>query len=255
MRVNWRAPILICLLMGIAGCSTTTPQGYATCVAGWTVLGGAAGSAGSGGGAVIGGAAVGAGVSLLVCQPPAEPEPVVMAVADSDGDGVDDDRDRCPDTPPSVEVDASGCPLDSDRDGVPDYLDRCPNTPAGVEVDERGCAVPNEVILTVDRLNFAFDSAELDSAAKRALDAAVPLIKANSTAQLDVVGHTDTSGPEAYNQILSERRAQAAVDYLVSQGVNASQLRARGMGESSPAVSNDTRSGREQNRRVELVVR
>jgi OOP family OmpA-OmpF porin len=58
---------------------------------------------------------------------------------DSDGDGVNDDRDRCPDTPPGVPVDNDGCPKDSDGDGVNDDRDRCPDTPAGVPVDSDGC--------------------------------------------------------------------------------------------------------------------
>ena len=152
-------------------------------------------------------------------------------------------------------MDSNGCALDTDGDGVPDHLDECPHTPAAVEVDERGCPVKDEVILTVDRMNFAFDSAQLDATAKAALDEAVTVIKSHSAVQLDVVGHTDTSGPEAYNQGLSERRAQAVVDYLVSRGVAASQLRAVGRGEGEPIASNDTRDGRERNRRVELVVR
>jgi OOP family OmpA-OmpF porin len=179
----------------------------------------------------------------------------MAAPADSDGDGVSDDQDRCPNTPSGVEVDMRGCPLDSDGDGVADYQDRCPNTAANTKVDAQGCPVKDEVILTVDRLNFAFDSAELDSKARAALDAAVAVIKDHSGVALDVVGHTDNSGPQEYNQRLSERRAQAAVDYLVSKGVDRNQLRARGMGETSPAVSNDTRDGRQRNRRVELVVR
>lgn len=60
---------------------------------------------------------------------------------DADGDGVPDGLDKCPDTPPGVQVDARGCPLDTDGDGVPDYLDQCPGTPPGVEVDAQGCAL------------------------------------------------------------------------------------------------------------------
>jgi OmpA-OmpF porin, OOP family len=63
---------------------------------------------------------------------------------DSDGDGVPDRDDKCPNTPPGVQVDARGCPLDSDGDGVPDHLDQCPNTPAGVQVDARGCPLDSD---------------------------------------------------------------------------------------------------------------
>ena len=93
------------------------------------------------------------------------------APKDSDGDGVPDKRDKCPDTPPGVQVDEHGCPLDRDGDGVPDYLDKCPdtpglakfdgcpdtdgdgvpdhldkcpNTPPGVQVDEHGCPLDSD---------------------------------------------------------------------------------------------------------------
>jgi OOP family OmpA-OmpF porin len=148
-----------------------------------------------------------------------------------------------------------GCALDSDDDGVADYLDRCPNTPAGATVDENGCPVAGEVVFTVDRLTFAFDSAELDSAGRSALDAAVAVLADHPEVGIDVVGFTDSTGPEAYNQKLSERRAQAAVAYLVGKGVPASQLRAVGRGEAEPVASNSTDDGRAQNRRIELVVR
>jgi len=63
---------------------------------------------------------------------------------DSDGDGVPDYRDKCPDTPKGVAVDANGCPIDSDGDGVPDYLDKCPDTPKGVAVDANGCPLDSD---------------------------------------------------------------------------------------------------------------
>jgi outer membrane protein OmpA-like peptidoglycan-associated protein len=63
---------------------------------------------------------------------------------DADGDGVPDYLDMCPNTPEGVQVDASGCPLDSDGDGVPDYLDQCPNTPEGIAVDVNGCPLDSD---------------------------------------------------------------------------------------------------------------
>ncbi|MFT4769075.1 MAG: OOP family OmpA-OmpF porin [Glaciecola sp.] len=248
---------LFVLLMAIAltACSSVTERDYETCIVGTSALGGAIGASGAGAGAVAG-VAVGAGVGAVICDLE-EPEPMAVAAApsDSDGDGVTDDKDRCPGTPAGAEVDMNGCALDGDGDGVADYKDQCANTPAGVKVDMTGCPVKDEVVLTVDRLGFAFDSATLDAGSRSALDAAVSVIKSHSSVKMDVVGYTDTSGPESYNQKLSERRAQAAVDYLVSQGVDADQLRATGRGEASPVASNDSRDGRERNRRVELVVR
>ena len=149
----------------------------------------------------------------------------------------------------------NGCALDSDGDGVKDYQDDCPNTPAGVVVDSRGCPIKNEIVLTINHVEFAFDSAELDAESRSALDAAVAVIKSHDSVSMDLIGHTDSKGSDAYNQKLSERRARAAVAYLVSKGVRADQLTAVGRGESSPVASNDTDAGRARNRRVELVVR
>ncbi len=246
--------LLLAAASVLAACSSVTEREYEACIAGTSTLGGVVGTGATGAGGLAG-VAVGAGIGAVICDYE-EPEPVVVAAApvDSDGDGVMDDKDRCPNTPAGAEVDMQGCPLDSDGDGVADYKDQCPGTPAGVQVDMSGCPIKDEVVLTVDRLGFAFDSAELDAESKAALDAAVDVIKSHSAVKMDVVGYTDTSGPEAYNLKLSERRAQAAVDYLVSQGIDADQLRAVGRGEADPVASNDTRDGRERNRRVELVV-
>ncbi|MHA7817551.1 MAG: OmpA family protein [Pseudohaliea sp.] len=239
----------LCLLLG--ACSNLTQREYERCIAGVTAIGGAVGGAVSGGSGVLPGAVGGAGFSALWCT---EAEPPPPPPADSDGDGVVDGSDRCPGTPAGARVDARGCALDSDGDGVPDYRDRCARTPAGVTVDDSGCPVKDEVVLTVDEVNFAFDSAELDAASRRALDGIVDTVKAHGGLTLGVIGHTDSTGPEAYNQKLSERRAAAVRDYLVSRGVNADALVASGRGESEPVAGNDTREGRERNRRVELVV-
>lgn len=244
---------LLGLAVLLSACTTTEKRQYEACIVGSSAVGGVVGG---GAGNAVAGVAVGAAAGAVICryEPPA---PVAAAAAplDSDGDGVTDDRDRCPATPRGVEVDMNGCPLDSDSDGVADYRDRCPNTPAGARVDDNGCPVKDEVVLTIDRLNFAFDSAELDASARAALDAAVTVIRDHRDLKMDVVGHTDSSGPEAYNQRLSERRAQAAVDYLVSKGVDRDQLRAVGRGEAQPVADNDSRDGRARNRRVELVIR
>jgi OOP family OmpA-OmpF porin len=69
-----------------------------------------------------------------------------------------------------------------------------------------------------------------------------------------VAGHTDSVGTDQYNQGLSERRANSVRDYLVEQGVRASRLTAVGYGENRPVATNDTADGRQENRRVELVV-
>lgn len=167
-------------------------------------------------------------------------------MADSDGDGVADDKDECPNTPKGVAVTAFGCPLDSDGDGVADFLDRCPGTPAGATVDAEGCA-PSVVAVSTTIDGFAFDSSELSASQMGALDEVAASAGGQS---LEVIGHTDSTGPEAYNQLLSERRAQSAADYLSSKG--ATDLTVVGMGESAPVADNGTSAGRAANRRVEV---
>jgi outer membrane protein OmpA-like peptidoglycan-associated protein len=71
---------------------------------------------------------------------------------------------------------------------------------------------------------------------------------------IDVLGHTDSTGSDAYNQALSERRAQSVSDYLAARGVARARIGIRGYGESQPIASNDTDTGRAENRRVEIKV-
>lgn len=249
--------IVLALAATLAACTTVTERDYEACIAGSSALGGLIGTGTTGAGGLAG-AAAGAGVGAIVCEhdePAPAPAAVVAEPMDSDGDGVYDDSDRCPRTPAGTEVDVRGCALDSDGDGVADYKDNCPNTPAGVKVDLSGCPIKDELVLTVDRLDFDFDSAELDAESKAALDAAVDVIRSHSAVKMDVVGYTDSVGSDAYNQTLSERRAKAAVDYLVSRGVGADHLRSVGRGEADPVASNDSEDGRARNRRVELIVR
>jgi outer membrane protein OmpA-like peptidoglycan-associated protein len=72
--------------------------------------------------------------------------------------------------------------------------------------------------------------------------------------RLQIEGHTDSVGSEEYNQVLSERRADAVRDCLVQQGIDPNSMTARGYGKSMPVTDNATAAGRQQNRRVELVV-
>ncbi|MGB5259299.1 MAG: OmpA family protein [Gammaproteobacteria bacterium] len=103
---------------------------------------------------------------------------------------------------------------------------------------------------------FAFDSDALKPEGMAALDAVEADIRSKgaSVVDIDVVGHTDSVGPEAYNQQLSVRRATTVRDYIVSKGVNPNIIDVSGMGESSPVADNSTKAGRAQNRRVDVKV-
>ena len=184
-------------------------------------------------------------------------QPKVAAVdGDADGDGVKDSMDACPGTPRGVAVDANGCPRDSDGDGVPDYLDKCPGTPSYAKVDADGCEIMDSLSINVTADQFAFDSAELKPAMESTLSDVAAKVKASKGSEmLQVIGHTDSTGPESYNQGLSERRAEAAASYLIGAGVPASQITTMGKGESEPVADNSTREGRSMNRRVEIMTR
>ena len=182
--------------------------------------------------------------------------PVKAMEGDADGDGVPDGRDRCPNTPKGVLVDANGCPKDSDGDGVPDYKDNCPGTPAGAKVDSNGCQIMGNMVINTTADHFDFDSAVLKPKMQQELDTVVNKVQASrGNEMLEVVGHTDSTGPEAYNQGLSERRAQAAADYLTGKGLDGSRITVKGMGESVPVADNATREGRAMNRRVEVITK
>jgi OOP family OmpA-OmpF porin len=101
-------------------------------------------------------------------------------------------------------------------------------------------------------VNFAFNSDQVDAASMVVLEVAAETLKKSSGVRVSVDGFTDSVGADAYNQGLSERRAESVRKILVEKGVPASRLTAMGFGESRPVASNDTEDGRRMNRRVEL---
>ena len=208
---------------------------------------------------------------------PAETAPVQVveappppAIVDSDGDGVPDDQDRCPNTPKGQKVGPDGCPLDSDGDGIPDDQDECPNSPAGAKVlpngcalkgdcrrpkagepvDVNGCALNKNFILK--GVKFEFDSDRLTAESKVILNDVAETLKSYSDITVEVAGHTDDIGTDAYNLGLSERRAIAVKTYLEGRGADGKRLTPVGYGKTTPIDSNQTDEGRENNRRVEF---
>lgn len=139
--------------------------------------------------------------------------------------------------------------MDSDGDGVPDDKDRCPDTRPGVEVDETGC----EIILRLRGALFDFDKSNLKPEAIQILEAALPQLTKHKTKRFEVAGHTDSVGTDEYNLALGTRRAKAVQDYLVEHGIDASRLQVKSYGESQPVADNESKAGRAQNRRVELI--
>ena len=103
-------------------------------------------------------------------------------------------------------------------------------------------------------LLFDFDSDRIKPTAASNLTSLANSLKEYPSTEVVIVGHTDAQGTFEYNQSLSERRAQAAANYIVSQGVARARIRARGLGETEPVASNDTEAGRAQNRRVEIAI-
>jgi outer membrane protein OmpA-like peptidoglycan-associated protein len=101
-------------------------------------------------------------------------------------------------------------------------------------------------------VEFAFNKAELTGSSSVILDVAVDQLELCPKIPMEVDGHTDSVGPEDYNQGLGQRRAEAVKGYLVSKGIRSSRLTARSFGETRPVASNDTDEGRQTNRRVEL---
>jgi outer membrane protein OmpA-like peptidoglycan-associated protein len=157
---------------------------------------------------------------------------------DQDSDGVFDRRDRCPDTPADTPVEHHGCPR--------------PQYPGGVTEP----VVQAEVITLSDAgdVLFATNQSDLTPAAKSQLDALMTRLQGADVSSIKVVGHTDNVGTDAYNQTLSERRANSVADYLLSQGVAPNKVSSEGKGESEPVAENDTEEGRAKNRRVDLHI-
>ena len=120
--------------------------------------------------------------------------------------------------------------------------------------DAELCAAAPKEVIVLKGVNFAFDSADLTPKSKDILDQWVAKLKTEPSNRVELAGHCDERGSVAYNQKLSERRAQSVVDYFVSKGIAANRLKAVGYGKSKPIASNATEEGRAQNRRVELQI-
>jgi OOP family OmpA-OmpF porin len=143
-------------------------------------------------------------------------------------------------------------PPDSDGDGVLDAADQCPNTGAGIAVDLVGC--PRQGSIVLEGIAFEVASDHLTADSQTTLDRLAADLKKYPQLRIELQGHTDSSGSDAFNLQLSQHRAEAVRDFMVKAGVPAGQLVAKGYGESQPATSNATVEGRAKNRRVVMFV-
>jgi outer membrane protein OmpA-like peptidoglycan-associated protein len=110
------------------------------------------------------------------------------------------------------------------------------------------------LVLTLDDVLFEYDKAELKPGALRKLYPLVTFLKENPERNILIEGHTDSIGSESYNLELSERRAEAVESFLLQNGISSTRVITRGYGKSYPVASNSTEAGRQQNRRVEVVI-
>jgi len=205
---------------------------------------------------------------------------------DADGDGVYDANDKCPNKKGTVAN--QGCPGDKDRDGVVDSEDACPNVKGlkrfkgcpdtdndGVVDSKDKCpskagpaannGCPEEIKLStadqkiiddaIKNVEFRTGSAQLKNSSASILTKLAGLLKKYPDYKLTISGHTDNDGKPESNLILSEKRALSCLNFLKTQGINASRMVARGFGDSQPKASNKTATGKRQNRRVEFELK
>ena len=122
---------------------------------------------------------------------------------------------------------------------------------SGVEVERQGDTIN---LVVPGAISFATNSAQLTPNFYASLNQVAGSLKEFPDSNVQIVGHTDSTGPAAYNQQLSVNRANAVVVYLTAQGIDAQRMQALGMGPSQPVADNKTAEGRAQNRRVEIKI-
>jgi outer membrane protein OmpA-like peptidoglycan-associated protein len=186
-------------------------------------------------------------------------------VRDADGDGVLDRDDACIDEA-GVKTDDSttnGCPppKDRDKDGFIDGQDACPNQPGADSKDPKTRGCPKAVIVGTrvrirERIGFDTANATLRPQSDSILEAVLGVLRDHPGIELlSVEGHTDNRGNAALNLKLSRDRAAAVVQWLVDHGIERTRLTSRGHGAAHPIDTNSTDEGRQNNRRVEFVVK
>lgn len=179
-------------------------------------------------------------------------------VKDADMDGVLDNVDSCPNTAPNTKVNVKGCAidLDLDNDGVLDSKDKCLETPMTDKVDADGCSIfeEKEVSISLDIL-FGNNSSVISNPDSARIQDFVDFMNRYPNTQAVVEGHTSAVGTAEYNQYLSEKRAQAVRDLLISEyDLDAGRVEAQGFGESQLKDTSNTPEASRINRRIEVKV-
>lgn len=142
-------------------------------------------------------------------------------------------------------VQARSTAVEEERREYKDTADRCTGVPEGATTDSRGCWV-------IDDLYFETGTSVIKKGPHNNLDEVVTVMEKNPKLKVEVQGYADNRGSAEFNQSLSEKRAEAVRDYIVSKGIDKDRIKAKGYGSSNPVMSNDTAEGRAKNRRVEL---
>jgi OOP family OmpA-OmpF porin len=181
---------------------------------------------------------------------------------DSDGDSVSDYLDKESNTPAGARVNFSGVTLDSDNDGTPDHLDKCPFTPGSaslggcpsVEIKEEADYFKKAINENYVNVYFAFDSDKPLSYSISSANFVANFLKRNPGVKLEVKGYADELGPEDYNIKLSEKRAKAVYDMLISAGIESSRLSFKGYGEDT-SVDKSSAEARQLARRSSFEVK
>jgi outer membrane protein OmpA-like peptidoglycan-associated protein len=204
-------------------------------------------------------------------------------IPDTDGDGINDNKDQCPNSLKNIPIDETGCMVDFDKDGIGDLNDQCIETLAGATTNSKGCEIDSDhdgitdsrdlcnntakntmvnIVgckkdepLMLKKVNFAIASDVLLPESLQQLETIVTTLKHHPKINIEITGHTDNKGKKALNLVLSHKRATMVKNYFIRKGLNKEHITAVGYGESQPISNNQTEQGRNENRRVELIIR
>ena len=185
-------------------------------------------------------------------------------VPDKDGDGIADKEDACIAIPGIKTSDAktNGCPGDTDGDTIRDDKDACPNEKGAVDKDPKKNGCPKEVrvtdneVLLLKQVQFDTAKATIKKVSDKLLDEVAAVLKEHpEITLLEVQGHTDDRGGKEMNEKLSDDRAKAVMQAMIKRGIDASRMTAKGYGQNVPIGDNKTDKGRQENRRVQFVIK